>query len=72
MYDRHGEGEAPYPPQFPKMEGEPLRSRPSVAGPAAAKRAAEDAKQRALADADRDRTPPRGRRPPRTKAAPAD
>jgi len=36
-----GLGEAPYPPQFPKMEGEPLRSRPSVAGPAAARRAAE-------------------------------
>ena len=40
LYDRQGEGEAPYPPQFPKMDGEPLRSRPSVAGPAAAKRAA--------------------------------
>jgi len=35
-----GLAEAPYPPQFPKMEGEPLRSRPSVAGPAAEKRAA--------------------------------
>jgi DNA ligase D len=69
LYERHGEGEAPYPPQFPKMEGEPLRSRPSVAGPAAAKRAAEDAKQRALADADRDRTPPRPRRPPASKDA---
>ncbi len=63
MYERHGEGDAPYPPQFPKMEGEPLRSRPSVAGPAAAKRAELDAKRRAEADADRDRTPPRGRRP---------
>jgi hypothetical protein len=47
------------------MEGEPLRSRPSVAGPAAEKRAEQDARRRALADADRDRTPPRPRRPPR-------
>ncbi len=39
LYERQGEGEAPYPPQFAKQEGEPLRSRPSVAGPAAAKRA---------------------------------
>ena len=29
LYDRQGEGEAPYPPQFPKMEGEPLRVQPS-------------------------------------------
>ncbi|MCU1691140.1 MAG: hypothetical protein JWM64_231 [Frankiales bacterium] len=50
------------------MEGEPLRSRPSVAGPAAAKRAEADAKRRAEADADRDRTPPRPRRPPKTTA----
>ncbi len=64
LYERSGEGDAPYPPQFPKMEGEPLRSRPSVAGPAAEKRAEQDAKRRALADADRDRTPARPRRPP--------
>ncbi|MBW3638496.1 MAG: non-homologous end-joining DNA ligase [Actinobacteria bacterium] len=31
MYDRQGDGEAPYPPQFPKMEGEPLRVQPSRA-----------------------------------------
>ncbi len=31
LYDRQGEGEAPYPPQFPKMEGEPLRVQPSRA-----------------------------------------
>jgi len=57
-----GLAEAPYPPQFPKMEGEPLRSRPSVAGPAAGKRAAAAAKAAAAqtaADADRARTPPR-------------
>ena len=64
LYDRSGEGDAPYPPQFPKMEGEPLRSRPSVAGPAAQKRAEQDAHRRALADADKARTPPRPRRPP--------
>jgi len=64
LYERQGEGEAPFPPQFPKMPGEPLRSRPSVAGPAAAKRAETDARQRELADADRARTPPRPRRPP--------
>jgi DNA ligase D len=29
LYERSGEGEAPYPPQFPKMEGEPLRVQPS-------------------------------------------
>ncbi len=46
LYERSGEGDAPYPPQFPKMEGEPLRSRPSVAGPAAEKRAAADLKRR--------------------------
>lgn len=66
LYERSGEGDAPYPPQFPKMEGEPLRSRPSVAGPAAQKRAEQDAHRRALADAERDRTPPRPRRPSRT------
>ncbi len=62
LYERQGDGEAPYPPQFPKMEGEPLRSRPSVASPAAAKRTAADARNRAAADADRARTPPRPRR----------
>ena len=31
LYDRQGEGEAPYPPQFPKMDGEPLRVQPSRA-----------------------------------------
>ncbi len=31
LYDRQGDGEAPYPPQFPKMEGEPLRVQPSRA-----------------------------------------
>ena len=67
LYENGGEGDAPYPPQFPKMEGEPLRSRPSVAGPAAAKRAEQDAHRRALADADRDRTPARPRRPPRAE-----
>ena len=66
LYEGSGEGDAPYPPQFPKMEGEPLRSRPSVAGPAAEKRAEQDAHRRALADADRDRTPARPRRPSRT------
>jgi DNA primase len=63
LYQNSGEGDAPYPPQFPKMEGEPLRSRPSVAGPASQKRAEQDAHRRALADADRERTPPRPRRP---------
>lgn len=29
LYDRQGDGEAPYPPQFPKMEGEPKRVQPS-------------------------------------------
>lgn len=29
LYEQQGEGEAPYPPQFPKMEGEPLRVQPS-------------------------------------------
>jgi DNA ligase D len=65
LYERQGEGEAPFPPQFAKQEGEPLRSRPSVAGPAAVKRAERDARQRALADADRARTPPRPGRPRR-------
>ena len=31
LYERQGDGEAPYPPQFPKMEGEPLRVQPSRA-----------------------------------------
>ena len=31
LYARQDEGEAPYPPQFPKMEGEPLRVQPSRA-----------------------------------------
>ena len=62
LYERQGEGEAPYPPQFPKMDGEPLRSRPSVAGPAAQKRAETEARRRAESDADRDRTPPRSGR----------
>lgn len=33
-YDRdaeRGEGEMPYPPEYPKMEGEPLRVQPSRA-----------------------------------------
>ncbi len=29
LYERQGEGEAPFPPQFPKMPGEPLRVQPS-------------------------------------------
>jgi DNA ligase D len=29
LYERHGEGDAPYPPQFPKMAGEPKRVQPS-------------------------------------------
>jgi DNA ligase D len=29
LYERHGDGDAPYPPQFPKMEGEPKRVQPS-------------------------------------------
>jgi DNA ligase D len=33
LYERHGEGEAPYPPQFPKMPGEPRRVQPSRARP---------------------------------------
>lgn len=41
-----GLADAPYPPQFPKMPGEPLRSRPSVAAPAAEKRAAAAARRR--------------------------
>jgi hypothetical protein len=28
-HEREGMGEAPYPPQFPKAEGEPLRVQPS-------------------------------------------
>ncbi|HWL38492.1 MAG TPA: non-homologous end-joining DNA ligase [Frankiaceae bacterium] len=31
LYERSGEGDAPYPPQFPKMEGEPKRVQPSRA-----------------------------------------
>jgi len=49
LYERQGEGEAPFPPQFPKMEGEPLRSRPSVREPAAAKRDAAARKRAAKA-----------------------
>ncbi|MCW2620406.1 MAG: polymerase LigD, polymerase domain protein [Frankiales bacterium] len=48
LYERQGDGEAPYPPQFPKMAGEPLRSRPSVAGPAADKRQAAAAKRQVI------------------------
>jgi DNA ligase D len=29
LYERSGEGDAPYPPQFPKMAGEPKRVQPS-------------------------------------------
>jgi DNA ligase D len=29
LYERSGAGDAPYPPQFPKMEGEPKRVQPS-------------------------------------------
>jgi hypothetical protein len=29
LYERQGEGEAPFPPQFAKQEGEPLRVQPS-------------------------------------------
>ena len=50
LYARHDEGDAPYPPQFPKMAGEPLRSRPSVREPTAAKRAAAAAKRDRQAD----------------------
>ena len=42
-----GLGDAPYPPNHPKMAGEPLRSRPSVAVPAAERRAAAEAKKAA-------------------------
>jgi hypothetical protein len=67
LYERQGEGEAPYPPQFPKMEGEPLRSRPSVAGRQRRSGAELDAKRRAEADADAI-GPRRGpRRPPPRK-----
>jgi DNA ligase D len=31
LYERQGDGDAPYPPQFPKMEGEPKRVQPSRA-----------------------------------------
>jgi DNA ligase D-like protein (predicted polymerase) len=48
LYERQGQGEAPFPPQFAKQEGEPLRSRPSVAGPAAEKRAAAAARKQQL------------------------
>ena len=50
LYERQGEGEAPFPPQFAKQEGEPLRSRPSVREPAAAKRAAAAERRRKQAD----------------------
>lgn len=33
LYESSGEGEAPYPPQFPKMAGEPKRVQPSRARP---------------------------------------
>ena len=39
-------GDAPYPPNHPKMPGEPLRSRPSVAAPAAEKRQLADNRRR--------------------------
>ena len=29
LYEQQGEGEAPFPPQFAKQEGEPLRVQPS-------------------------------------------
>ena len=58
LYDRQGEGEAPYPPQFPKMEGEPLRSRPSVREPAAAKREAAKRKRAAEDDSEADSPEP--------------
>ena len=45
-----GLGDAPYPPNHPKMAGEPLRSRPSVAVPAAERRAAAEAKKAAAAE----------------------
>ena len=65
LYERSGEGDAPYPPQFPKMEGEPLRSRPSVAGPAAQKRAERDAQLRAREPSTPSpAAPPRNGRPP--------
>ena len=50
LYERQGEGEAPFPPQFAKQEGEPLRSRPSVREPAAAKRAAAAERRRKQGD----------------------
>ena len=50
MFERQGEGEAPFPPQFAKQEGEPLRSRPSVRDPAAAKRAAKANRRRQRGD----------------------
>ncbi len=31
LYDRQGDGEAPFPPQVPKMPGEPMRVQPSRA-----------------------------------------
>jgi DNA ligase D len=31
LYESHGDGDAPYPPQFPKMAGEPKRVQPSRA-----------------------------------------
>jgi DNA ligase D len=47
LYQQQSEGEAPFPPQFAKQEGEPLRSRPSVREPAAAKRLEKEARLRA-------------------------
>jgi hypothetical protein len=44
LYREQSEGEAPFPPQFAKQEGEPLRSRPSVREPAAAKRREKEAR----------------------------
>jgi hypothetical protein len=29
LYEEHGEGELPYPPDYPKMPGEPPRVQPS-------------------------------------------
>jgi hypothetical protein len=46
LYDSQ-DGEAPFPPQFAKQEGEPLRSRPSVREPAAQKRREKEARLRA-------------------------
>ncbi len=29
LYEEHGEGDMPYPPDYPKMPGEPKRVQPS-------------------------------------------